>query len=99
MLPATHHGPRQTIPLRDADPLRPRRTRSTMVDEPRVSTRPNVADSAVRSTSQYEVEWRDGLSRLMSNLEGELGRALDGARRQATDAVKGIERQGLDLLT
>ncbi len=47
-----------------------------MVDEPMVSTRPNDADAAVRSTSQYEVEWRDGLSRLMSNLEGELERAL-----------------------
>jgi hypothetical protein len=70
-----------------------------MVDEPMVSTRPNDADAAVRSTSQYEVEWRDGLSRLMSNLEGELQRAVDTARRQASDAIIGIERQGLDLLT
>src|SRR5688572_14374019 len=69
-----------------------------MVDEPTVSTRPNDADVAVRSTSQYEVEWRDGLSRLMSNLEGELQRALDSARRQASDALKGIEGQGLTLL-
>src|SRR3954467_9933023 len=66
-----------------------------MVDEPTVSTRPNDADEAVRSTSQHEVEWRDGLSRLMSNLE----EALTGAHRQATDVVKGIERQGQDLLS
>src|SRR6478609_1626257 len=69
-----------------------------MVDEPMVSTRPNAADPAVRSTSQYEAEWRDGLSRLMSNLEGELERALESARQQALDAIKGIEGQGLDLL-
>ena len=70
-----------------------------MVDEPRGSARPNDADQAVRPASQYEAEWRDGLSRLMSNLETELGRAVETARRQASDAVRGIELQGLDLLT
>ena len=34
-----------------------------MVDEPTVSTRPQNADAAVRSASEYEVEWRDGRSR------------------------------------
>ena len=59
-----------------------------MVDEPMVSTRPNAANSGVRSTSQYEVEWRDGLSRLMSNLEGELqrGQAPGHSRRRTSEA-------------
>ena len=51
-----------------------------MVDEPKPmgSARPNDAETAVRPASQYEAEWRDGLSRLMSNLETELGRAVRG---------------------
>src|SRR5262245_52449670 len=70
-----------------------------MVDEPMGSARPNESGTAVRPTSQHEVEWRDGLSRLMSNLETELGRVVQTARRQVAEAVRGIEEQGVEQLT
>ena len=70
-----------------------------MVDQPRDSARSNTAGGAIRPTSQFEVEWKDGLSRLMSNLEAELERAVQAAHREASDAIKGVESQGLDLLT
>lgn len=70
-----------------------------MVDEPRGDARPNDSGPAAQPASQFEAEWRDGLSRVMSALEAELGRAVDVARRQANDTVSGIERQGFELLT
>src|SRR5918997_205099 len=70
-----------------------------MVDEPTGSARPNEAGTADRPASQYEAEWKDGLSRLTSSFESEIGRAVETARRQATEAFRGIELQGLDLFT
>ena len=70
-----------------------------MVDEPKPmgNARPNDAGTASRPAPQYESEWRGGLSRLMSNLETELGRAVDVARLQAQEALRGIESQGMIL--
>jgi hypothetical protein len=69
-----------------------------MVDEPTGSTRPDDADAADRSVPQHEVEWRDGLSRLISALDDDLGQAIDNARRQASEAVQAIEGRGRELL-
>jgi len=68
-----------------------------MVDEPVGSARPNDAGTVDRPASPYEAEWKDGLGRLMSSFDNEIGRAVEAARRQATEAFRDIERDGLDL--
>ena len=68
-----------------------------MVDEPMGSARSNDAGTTDRPASPYEAEWKDGLSRLMSSFESEIGRAVETARRQSAEAFRGIESHGLDV--
>src|SRR5215207_10603628 len=61
-------------------------------------TRPNADGAPGRSTSPREAEWRDGLGRLMADLDEALQHVLEEVRSRLGDTIKDVEQQGVERI-